>query len=502
MEEETKVVEQPVAPTEATPAEVPAAPAATPAPAAPEAPVGNATKSKKPIVITLIVLLVLAVGAVGGYFIYKKVRLSNPVSITTDLITKMQKSSKKLAKDKVFQTIVNTEPTNYKIEASVAGMASLNFGLGMDLKNDLIALSVDATAQGSSLLKLIGQVDKEGILIVPSDQSKNAYSFSYDTKEIFASIRKYVDFANKNSADKVYNYLKDSFAENYKEEYFTKSGNTYTTVLTPERIKPVVSGFVNKLKNDKEFLSSFVDLYNMISPEETIDEKTINETLDELVTAITESAAEAKFTYSITVDGVSKVTYQFKIEEDKEVGTITYVTDGDDEEVTLVNKENDKVLTNIKYVNNDKEFSLTADESSFVYNRKEETFVFKANGEEVVSGILKIDESKGKVVFDITLTVEGANVNVKITAENVDAKDLIKVDTSKYSKLDLDNATNQQAFMTELQSNPIFELLGGLIESSDWDSVDGYDDDDWDDWEDDDDDWDWEDEEEDEDFGF
>ena len=478
MEEETKVVEETKAET------------VTPQPAAaPEQPVAK-PKSKKPIIIALIVLLVIAGAAVGGYFIYKKVRLSNPMSITTDLIDKMENSSKKLAKDKTFQTIVNTEPTNYKIKASVAGMASFEFGLGVDLKNDLLALSVNADSQGQSLLNMIGQVDKDGFAIVPSKDSKGAYTYKYDTKEIFEIARKYVNFINSYDSGKIFTYLKDSFTSNFSEKDFSKVDGGFSIELTPAKVEKVATSFVNKMKNDKEMVNGFLEFMNSIAPlidEEELTAEDLNEAFDDMVDEFVSMAKEYKMVYAIGVDGF-KVTYQIQLIDPDYDNTMyyTYVVDGDYEEISIVQKYEGNKETILKYSTSDKEVVIEAGEIAVNYNLKDEKIVAKYDGQEILSGTLKVDEAKGKISIVGKLTIQGATLDITITAENVAAKDLIKVDTDKYTTLDLTNSSNMNAFMTEMQSNPIFEMVQSMMgtmgyeEEDDWDSVDGYDDDDWD----------------------
>ncbi len=421
----------------------------------------GAPKEKKnhTAIIALIILVLVAAIGYRAYYFYKKLKVSDPVKITTNKIKELAASSNDVLKGSDFFS--KDKATIMTIDGKV-GDYKINIEGGFDLKNSIAQFTTAFDEKGNSLLYLDGKITASEMFIQLAKNS-NAYKASSDFAELFKTMTDYSSMVNNDSTEKFSKYLADSFEATFTKDDFTKSKEKITvfdkemdvtkfeTVIDEKDLVKMMTEFVDKISKDDEFLESVADLSKAMGEEVT--KADLKAGFVEMKKQIAESEVDkVSIKYSIFVKGADVVRYAFNIPE---FGKI-----------------------NIDEYKNDSGIKIDADQAKieYTYNKKSTEYAIKMNGVSFVTGTYKETIKKNDVSTSITFSVPmlmlGGELNTRVYVTD-------KVTDKTYNNaLDLNDANNAYKFMDELSKN---EFLNGMIESlssmfttdTSWDSIDG-----------------------------
>ena len=421
-------------------------------------------KGNNTAIIALGILVVVILIGCGGYYFYKKTQLSNPIKITTNLISDMANKRRKtlaisdfFAKDKNTQMEINGNIGEYKIKLN----SELN------LKNEKMGLLARFDGISDDALQFIGNINKEQILFQISENS-NIYKVSQDFGELFNQLSDYNKVMNEELLDRILNYLISSIENNFSKEDFNKDKEKislfsteittikYETTLTKKDIINILNSLIDELSNDEEFISL---LYNSVkSMGEEITKSQIKEGLNEL---------KEEFNY------MDEINLKYTI----------YVNKKDVVRVSLIDKNTNMSISFDNY--KDKigvKVNLEGSKFELEYNKKSEDYTISMNGLVFITGNYKAKEKKNDVSLELTYNVPLLTISGKFNVRLAVDSDIHVKDLDSTKALDINDESNFGKLSSDLQNNKtLYELASNFMNldlfrwGSNWNSVDGID---------------------------
>ena len=415
-------------------------------------------KNNHTAIIAIVVLVLIVAVAFRGYYFYLQMKMSNPVYVTSNIIKELETASRKNL-DKV--DILNPEKATEVVINGKINEATFNFESGYDIKNNIFALLLDLNLKKENLLYLDGTVNANNASFKVAKDT-NSYAVNTDFKQVFTELEKYLNNSNKIDSTKYVSYLRESFEENYKKDYFTKTNakitvfekelntNKYTTNLNQERLSKILDSYLDKLFADEDFINLVIDLSKSSGNE--ITKADLKEMLPQLKEELKNELEDVNISYTLYISGRDVIRISFDIPDFGEAVIDTYKDD-----------------SSISIKSGDTKIGLT-------YNDKTNKYDVTMNGTSVANGTYKETLKKGNVSFELTFSIPLAYIDGKINAE---VKNVKSIDQREYKNaLDITKSENAAKLYEELESNEfineIIDSVSSLLGSS-WTSVDGID---------------------------
>lgn len=424
------------------------------------------SKKKNKSLVAIIVILVLALVAASGFFAYRYIIMSNPVTIIEKALTSLGKEANKviIESNKDIKTMLNDKMQN---ELSVSlNDYSADLLLKMDMKNKTISAKADVVMDNEDFLNVEGIINEEAAYFKLLKDTSNTFVFNEDFSEIF-EITEEIEEIDPVLSDFI-TYLGESVKENLTKEDFEKSkeeisykgkqvsATKYALTFNAENINPILDTYKNKLvKNDK--LISYISELAYESKDGIKD--IIVETIDDMkldVTGEDELTEQVKLLIYVKGSELVKISL-----DDPGVRLDLEVYDG----INLVIKPVEDIGI-LKLVCKEDEFSF-----KFTDNDETEITADFANGKYKVNlnieedldvnltGTYKMDDHNIELTFNTEIM--GEKYSGKIISKET-LSDNIKIDIPK-NALDVEDEANQITLMEEMQAMPVYSLMESLM---------------------------------------
>ena len=448
------------------------------------APVTEPVKKKNNLIMILIIVLVLALGAIGGFFAYKYIVMSNPVTIIEKSLTTLGKKAETAIKE--YNSEMN-KLLNSKIQNELSlslNEYSLDLLMKMDMKNKAIAAEVDAKIDNEDFLNVSGIANEESAYFTLLENTENNFVYYDDFSEAF-EITDEVEEINPVLA-KFATYLGESVKETLTKDDFEKSkeeisykgkqvnATKYAMTFNAENINPILDSYKNKLVKDDELVSYIAEL----SAESNDGIKDIIvETIDDMKLDV---AAEDEETEKVKILIYVKGTELIKISlDDPGVRLDLEVYDGIN--LLVKSKDDENAMLNINFKKDKFEFTYNdVDENKILANFENGKYKIEATMDEediLVDGTYNITDTN--LEFTFNTEIMGEKYSGKIISKETISDD-IKIDIPS-NALDVEDEETQLTLMYEIEKMPIYDLIKPYIEPEEdyYDDNYYYDDSEW-----------------------
>lgn len=280
-------------------------------------------KNNKGLVAVLAIIIIAVLAGVGYYFL----KPTSPKDVFVGGINSVfENSEKSLSEDvkKINTTVTlsgNIESSNEEVNqvAKYINEGKLSYNVQLDKETKKVLLSANVDYQNENLLsgKVYYTAGDENIYLYVQDLFDKYFKFNLkevtDSEEELSSIENIFngEVSNplgKTDSKKAISIVKDTIANNLKDEYFSKEkvdGMTKNTMkLTVAELKQMTKNIVTSLQNNEEFMNCF----------EKKDE--LKESFDDLLEGINEVDSEAdnyNLEASIYTKGLKNEVEKFEI---------------------------------------------------------------------------------------------------------------------------------------------------------------------------------------------
>lgn len=421
-------------------------------------------KKKNNLIMILIIVLIVVLGAVGGFFAYKYIVMSNPVTIIEKSLTKFGKEAETAIKEYNLEIdkILNNKTQN-ELSFELNEYAA-SFILQTDYNNKLIGFNVDAKEDGESLVNVNGAVDEEAAYFKLKDSS-NSFMYEYDFSELFNTVEgvEEIDPILVNFIT----YLGDSVKEVFTKEDFTKDkveldlngkkvkATKYTLPFNDSTVNPLLDNYKNKLTSDDSLITYLTDFINnnpssmsKITKADMIE--SIGTFIDDM--KLTSADNEENIELCIFVSGAELLGITFGIDDNNKIEVhfndlveLNYWVEG--QNVLTANFAEDEFKMNIETP----EDSIIVDFADGKYKIDIKVDVLNV----VVDGTYNITDTSTELTFNTEIMGEKYSGKLAVK-ENI--SDDIKINVPS-GALDILDENNQAILIEELETMPIYELI-------------------------------------------
>lgn len=444
---------------------------------------GNGEKRNKSL-IALIVVLVLALGAAAGFFAYKYIVMSNPVTIIEKALTALGKETNEaiIEYNKEIKTVLNGKIQN---EMSLSlNEYNANLLLKMDMKDKVVSAKADVAIEKEDFLNAEFTFNEEAAYFKLLKDTSNVFMINEDFSEIF-ELTEQVEEVNPILSNFI-TYLGESVKENLSKADFEKSkeeisykgkqvnATRYALTFNANNINPILESYKNKLVNDDKLMSYIADLASESGYDKSEIKEEIVTIIDDMKLSVADEDLE-EIKLLIYVKGAELVKISL---DDPGARLDLEVYDG----LNLVIKPTEDIgilrLTcredefSFKFTDND-ETEITAD---FANGKYKVDLKVEEELDVNLTGTYKIDNKNIELTFNTEIM--GEKYSGKIISKETISNN-IKINVPK-NALDIEDEANQATLMEEIQTMPAYILVESLM-GSDYED-DYYDDEYYDDY--------------------
>jgi len=437
----------------------------------------NVKKDNKTIILVVIGLLLALLIAIGiGY----KLRVGNPVKLTTTALERLGKGIDKRSNlGRLLNFMEDADAYELNMSGDVTlpmeyGTVALDMLVQEDVEDQEAVIELDVKLNDESALYLEGQLDRNALYYA---FQKNASKYYY------MNDLKYPEIDELDYED-LLDYVTKSIEEVVKKEDFVESEKTitvsgkelkakqYSLDLTEKLMAEITNKVIDKIVNDADMVESLAEFSSVTESEmrdNLVDSKISRDDLEEL-------SSEAESVYNIYVAKNKAVRYElaekanpnnnFYIDNYKYIEIGANLKDDYEEDIVVSIKENkDNWTVNVDST----ELTVTGTISEEKYN-----LTVTAEGMSIIiAGTQDYKFARNNVELiekgNIKMAQDGASIEIPYEF-NIDLKEIQDVTKKNIkNKVDINNMTEaeQNEFTSELMNIPLTSMLMGDLFSGD-----------------------------------